>query len=177
MIGEIRDYETAEIAVKAALTGHLVFSTLHTNDAAGAITRLIDMGVEPYLLSSSLRFVAAQRLARRICAKCGREAHVSEDELGGMVGPRSNVAGTPSLREGAGCPACMHTGFSGRFALIEALTVDDAISALISARVPANEIKRAAVRDGMKTLRMVGLEKAFEGLTTIGEILRVTPED
>ena len=176
MIGEIRDLETADIAVKSALTGHLVLSTLHTNDAASAITRLDDMGIEPFLISSSTLLVAAQRLVRRICKKCKKEIDVPEDalRLAQMSYPKGQK---PLVWRGTGCGACNNTGYSGRMALIEVIAIDDEVRGQIMKRATGREIKLAAMRRGMKTLRMVGLDRVREGETTIEEVLRVTAPD
>jgi type IV pilus assembly protein PilB len=161
MIGEIRDNETADIAVKAALTGHQVLSTLHTNDAAGAITRLDDMGIEPFLISSSVILACAQRLVRRICPNCK-----GMEDTGGTI-----------FYHGAGCDRCKRRGYSGRAAIIEVLSISETIRRLIIKRASAAVIKNQAVSEGMKTLRMVGIDKAREGITTLEEIFRITSED
>ena len=173
MIGEIRDNETADIAVKAALTGHQVLSTLHTNDAAGAITRLDDMGIEPFLISSSVILTCAQRLVRRMCQNC-REEFRAEPELMQKLGVEDD--GTVFYR-GAGCGRCNGRGYSGRAAILEVLPVSEAIRRLVIKRASAAVIKNQAISEGMKTLRMVGVEKAREGITTLEEVLRVTSED
>jgi len=174
MVGEIRDNETADIAVKAALTGHQVLSTLHTNDAAGAITRLDDMGIEPFLISSSILMTCAQRLLRRVCTNC-KEEFVPEPELIEKLalGENKNTV----FYHGTGCDRCKGRGYLGRAALIEALPVSEAIRRLIIKRASAAVIKNQAVTEGMKTLRMVGVEKALEGVTTLEEVWRVTAED
>jgi general secretion pathway protein E len=169
MVGEIRDLETAEIAIHASLTGHLVFSTLHTNDSAGAITRLIDMGVEPFLVASSLIGVLAQRLVRTICPFCKKPYKPSSDEI-------KELKGVNVLYRGEGCEQCMGTGYRGRTGIFELLIVDDDIRALISKNVPTNVIKKAAVEKGMDTLREDGLKKVREGITTLEEVIRVTQE-
>ncbi len=174
MVGEIRDNETADIAVKAALTGHQVLSTLHTNDAAGAITRLDDMGIEPFLISSSVIMACAQRLVRRICTNC-REEFVPEPEVFERLGIEHTEG--PVFYQGAGCDRCKGRGYLGRLALIEALPVSETIRRLIIKRASAAVVKNQAVTEGMKTLRMVGIDKALEGLTTLEEIWRVTAED
>src|SRR6266851_4129471 len=174
MVGEIRDNETADIAVKAALTGHQVLSTLHTNDAAGAITRLDDMGIEPFLISSSVLMTCAQRLVRRICTNC-KEEFVPEPELIEKLGLAENKATV--FYHGIGCDRCKGRGYLGRAALIEALPVSEAIRRLIIKRASAAVIKKQAVTEGMKTLRIVGVEKALEGVTTLEEVWRVTAED
>jgi type II secretory ATPase GspE/PulE/Tfp pilus assembly ATPase PilB-like protein len=174
MVGEIRDNETADIAVKAALTGHQVLSTLHTNDAAGAITRLDDMGIEPFLISSSILMTCAQRLVRRICTNC-REEFVPEPEIFEQLG-MDQAKGTV-FYHGTGCDRCKGRGYLGRVAIIEVLPVSEAIRRLIIKRASAAIIKNQAMTEGMKTLRMVGIEKAIEGVTTLEEIWRVTSED
>src|SRR5438309_1562697 len=174
MVGEIRDNETADIAVKAALTGHQVLSTLHTNDAAGAITRLDDMGIEPFLISSSILMACAQRLVRRICTNC-REEFVPEPEIFqqlGMEAPEGAV-----FYHGSGCDRCKNRGYLGRVALIEALPVSETIRRLIIKRASSAVVKNQAISEGMRTLRMVGIDKALEGVTTLEEIWRVTAED
>jgi type IV pilus assembly protein PilB len=173
MVGEIRDNETADIAVKAALTGHQVLSTLHTNDAAGAITRLDDMGIEPFLISSSILMTCAQRLVRRVCANC-REEFQPEPEVFTRLGVEQ--AETVFYR-GSGCDRCKGRGYLGRLAIIEALTVTESIRRLIMKRASAAVIKNQAVAEGMKTLRMVGVDKALEGQTTLEEVLRVAADD
>ena len=174
MVGEIRDNETADIAVKAALTGHQVLSTLHTNDAAGAITRLDDMGIEPFLISSSILMSCAQRLVRRVCTNC-REEFVPEAEMLERLGMKPGTASV--FYHGLGCDRCKGRGYLGRAAIIEALPVSEAIRRLIIKRASAAVLKNQAVSEGMKTLRMVGVEKALEGVTTLEEIWRVTSED
>jgi general secretion pathway protein E len=174
LVGEIRDLETAEIAIQAALTGHLVFSTLHTNDATGAITRLQDMGVEPYLLSSVLEGVLAQRLVRRICKTCrvaDRPGQAEIDALGVELSSRV------SLYRGRGCDECRGTGYRGRTGIYELFTVTEESRSLILSRAPAREIRRHAIDRGMTTLRLDGWAKAGSGITTVEEILRVTQED
>jgi type IV pilus assembly protein PilB len=174
MVGEIRDNETADIAVKAALTGHQVLSTLHTNDAAGAITRLDDMGIEPFLISSSVIMACAQRLIRRICTNC-REEFLPEPEIFerlSMKAPEGAV-----FYHGSGCERCKGRGYLGRVAIIEALPVSEPIRRLIIKRASSAVLKNQAMSEGMRTLRMVGLDKALEGVTTLEEIWRVTGED
>jgi type IV pilus assembly protein PilB len=173
MVGEIRDNETADIAVKAALTGHQVLSTLHTNDAAGAITRLDDMGIEPFLISSSILMSCAQRLVRRVCSNC-REEFIPEPE---MLERLSMKESDTVFYHGHGCDRCKGRGYLGRLAIIEALPVSDSVRRLIIKRASAAVIKNQAITEGMKTLRMVGVEKAQEGITTLEEIWRVTSED
>jgi type IV pilus assembly protein PilB len=174
MVGEIRDNETADIAVKAALTGHQVLSTLHTNDAAGAIARLDDMGIEPFLISNSVIMTCAQRLLRRVCINC-REEFVPEPELFERLGIKPAEGAT--FYNGIGCDRCKGRGYSGRAAILEALPVSDTIRRLIIKRASAAVIKNQAISEGMKTLRMVGVDKALEGITTLEEVWRVTAED
>jgi type IV pilus assembly protein PilB len=174
MVGEIRDNETADIAVKAALTGHQVLSTLHTNDAAGAIARLDDMGIEPFLISNSVIMTCAQRLLRRVCFNC-REEFVPEPELFERLGMKPAEGAT--FYNGIGCDRCKGRGYSGRAAILEALPVSDTIRRLIIKRASAAVIKNQAISEGMKTLRMVGVDKALEGITTLEEVWRVTAED
>ena len=174
MVGEIRDIETADISIRAAMTGHLVFSTLHTNDAVGGITRLLDMDVEPFLLASVVKAFIAQRLVRTICPECKTLAGYPVEYLGEL-----GVTFPPDFKfyRGTGCDHCRQTGYLGRLAIVEALPVSEAIRRLIIKRASAVVIKNQAVNEGMKTLRMVGIEKAMEGATTLEEILRVTAED
>jgi type II secretion system protein E len=171
MVGEVRDPETAEITIRSALTGHLVFSTLHTNDAAGGITRLLDMGIEPYLVASSVLCFIAQRLVRVICQTCAGETAPEPGlrEEFGLAGelPRA-------LRAGRGCPECKGTGFRGRTAIYEFLQVGESIQSLILKRASSHEIAQAAVRQGMRTLRQDGWQKILRGQTTPQEVLRVT---
>jgi len=174
MIGEIRDSETADIAVKAALTGHQVLSTLHTNDAAGAISRLDDMGIEPFLISSSVLLTCAQRLVRRICTNC-KEEFVPEASVFEKL-ERPDLVGERFYR-GAGCERCKGRGYSGRAAIMEVLPVTEAIRRLIVKRASASTIKNQAIQEGMKSLRMAGIDKAREGITTLEEVLAVTSED
>jgi type IV pilus assembly protein PilB len=173
MVGEIRDFETAEIAVKAALTGHLVLSTLHTNDAPSTVTRLLNMGIEPFLVSSSVILILAQRLARRICQKCKAEESIPESALT-KVGIPESEAKSFKVYKGKGCPACNNTGYKGRVALYEVMTITDEIKELVLEGASSLDIKREAIKGGMKTLRMSGIAKVREGVTTIDEVLRVT---
>ncbi len=172
MVGEVRDFETAEITIRVALTGHLVFSTLHTNDAAGGVTRLLDIGIEPYLISSSVICFIAQRLVRLICTQCKKEARPTEEfleEVKSMVD-----LSTVKLYEGKGCEACKYTGYKGRTGIYETLVVNDEIRELIVRRASANEIKEKAVAGGMETLRQDGWNRVLKGLTTISEVMRAT---
>jgi general secretion pathway protein E len=175
MIGEIRDRETAEIAIQASLTGHLVLSTLHTNDAASAFTRLIDMGIEPYLISSTVVGVMAQRLVRVICPNCKqpytpKEGAISWSELEKLA------KGLIRLQKGAGCEKCLESGYMGRTGIFELLLVDDRVRDLIVRRQASHLIKKAALERGMTTLRSDGLRRALEGVTTLEEVYRVTQD-
>ncbi len=176
MVGEIRDFETAEIAVKAALTGHLVLSTLHTNDAPQTINRLLNMGVEPFLVASSVNIIVAQRLSRRICANCKVEIEPQPEALRDL-GVKMEEIGTFPVYEGTGCHICSNTGFKGRVALYEAMPITDEIKELVLAGASAMELKREAIRLGMETLRMAGVTKLKEGVTTINEVGRTTMAD
>ncbi|MDA8173681.1 MAG: type IV-A pilus assembly ATPase PilB [Nitrospiraceae bacterium] len=173
MVGEIRDFETAEIGVKAALTGHLVLSTLHTNDAPSTINRLLNMGIEPFLVSSSVIMILAQRLARKICPQCREEEKVPQKALLDVGFPQEGIEKI-KVYKGRGCPACNNTGYKGRIALYEVMVIKDEIKQLVLEGAPTDEIKKTAIRLGMKTLRMSGLTKAAEGVTTIEEVLRVS---
>ncbi|QOV92352.1 Flp pilus assembly complex ATPase component TadA [Humisphaera borealis] len=173
MVGEIRDRETASMAIQSALTGHLVFSTLHTNDAPSAVTRLMDLGIEPYLVASSLRAVLAQRLVRRICGGCAARAKPTAAGLRWLGVDASQTAG---MRRGRGCDACRRTGYRGRFGMFELLVVDEPIRRLITTQADAGRIKDAAIAAGMRTLREDGVAKVLAGVTTIGEVERVTLE-
>ncbi|MBN1521157.1 MAG: type IV-A pilus assembly ATPase PilB [Candidatus Aureabacteria bacterium] len=177
MIGEIRDLETADIATKAALTGHLVLSTLHTNDAAGAIARLDDMGIEPFLISSSVLCVAAQRLARKICTKCKEELSITKEALLDAQMPKKYVNQGVKLYHGRGCRSCNNIGYSGRMSLLEVFLINDNIRKMIVSRNTASEIKKVAIQMGMKTLRQVALLRAREGSISLEEALRVTTPD
>ena len=177
MIGEIRDLETADISVKAALTGHLVLSTLHTDDAAGAIARLDDMGIEPFLISSSILCVAAQRLARKICPKCREELKISKEALIEAQMPKKYVDEGAKVYHGKGCRSCNKIGYSGRLSLLEVFLINDHIRKMIVARNTASEIKKMAVSLGMTTLRQVALLRVREGVISLEEALRVTTPD
>ena len=176
MVGEIRDGETAEIAVQSALTGHMVFSTLHTNDAAGALTRLVEMGIEPFLAASSIVGILAQRLVRRICPDC-RESYKPSPEMLREMGLTQAVPADALFYRGKGCPRCMDIGYRGRTGIYELLTMDEEIRDLLLRNKDAAGIKAAAVARGMLTLRDAGLAKAMRGETTIEEVLRVTQEE
>ncbi len=179
MVGEVRDLETAEIAARIALTGHLVFSTLHTNDAASGVTRLVDIGVEPYLVASSVEAFLAQRLVRLICSHCKEEDKSQPDEVREQIARELRL---PSKRDvtiykGKGCDKCNSTGFWGRLAIIEILVIDETIRQMIMRRVPAGEITKAAVASGMRTLRRSGWLKVLAGQTTPEEIIEASPEE
>ncbi|MBI5249910.1 MAG: type IV-A pilus assembly ATPase PilB [Desulfomonile tiedjei] len=176
MVGEIRDFETAEIAVKAALTGHMVLSTLHTNDAPQTINRLLNMGIEPFLVASSVNCIIAQRLARRICSHCKMEVEPSAEALRDL-GVKMEDIGSFPIYQGAGCNMCSNTGFKGRIALYEVMPIADELKELVLAGASALELKREAIRLGMDTLRMAGVNKLKEGITTVNEIGRVTMAD
>ena len=173
LVGEIRDYETAEIAVKAALTGHLVLSTLHTNDAPSTITRLLNMGIEPFLVASSVILIIAQRLVRRICKECKEEDKVPHSVLTDL-GFSEQEANSVVCYKGKGCPNCNDTGYRGRIALYEVMYIGEEIRELILEGASAVEIKKKAVANGMKNLRMAGLTKLKDGMTSVEEILRAT---
>jgi general secretion pathway protein E len=173
LIGEIRDRETAEIAIQSSLTGHLVFSTLHTNDASSAVTRLIDMGIEPFLVTSSVMAIIAQRLVRKLCPKC-KEAYIPDAESLVNLGlDMKQVDGHPFYRK-VGCASCMNTGYRGREAIFEILELDDPIKRLILKTSDANQINELAMKRGMTNLLADGAAKVLAGLTTIEEVFRVT---
>lgn len=176
MIGEIRDKETAEIAIQASLTGHLVLSTLHTNDSASSATRLIDMGVEPFLISSSLVGIIAQRLVRTVCATCAESYDPSDYELEQLGVSRDQTEGK-RIYKAKGCNVCLETGYAGRTGVHEALVINDEIRGLITKSTDAITIKKAAMRQGMFTLREAGIKLILEGKTTIDEVLAITQED
>jgi general secretion pathway protein E len=177
MVGEIRDPETAKIAIQAALTGHLVFSTLHTNDSCGAITRLIDMGIEPFLVASSLIAVMAQRLLRRVCPSCRQPYRPSVEEMRQLGVSADDLEGRQVYRPGPGCPECKQTGYRGRLGIHELLIVDDEVRNLTMKAADSASIRRVAAAKGMNSLREDGAEKVLNGQTTIEEVLRVTQED
>lgn len=176
MVGEIRDRETAEIALHASLTGHLVFSTLHTSDATGAIARLLNLGVKPFLLSGSLRAVLAQRLVRKVCSECRQPVTPTAAELD-LLGCGPPPAGTVTFRRGAGCPGCNGTGYRGRVGIFELLVLTDEISQMIHERPGSAQLRERARALGMRTLREDGARKAIAGLTTIEEVVSMTAGD
>jgi type II secretory ATPase GspE/PulE/Tfp pilus assembly ATPase PilB-like protein len=180
MVGEMRDPETAEIAIQAALTGHLVFSTLHTNDAPGGITRLVDMGVEPFLVAATVHAILAQRLVRLVCAACAEPYDPPADVLA-RAAPRelSTLDPRPSTRflRGRGCEACAGTGYRGRSGVYELMVLSDEVRRLVAARAPLDEIRACAHAEGTVPLRTAGWEAACAGLTTLEELLRVTADE
>ncbi len=176
MVGEIRDYETAEIAVKASLTGHLVLSTLHTNDAPSTINRLLNMGVEPFLVASSVNLIVAQRLARRVCSTCAQDTQLNPEVLVN-IGIPAEEARLVKVRQGKGCDRCAGTGYKGRIALYEVMPMYDEVRELVLNGASSAEIKREAAKLGMMTLRASGLMRLKEGVTTVEEVLRVTAAD
>jgi len=176
MVGEVRDFETAEIAVKAALTGHLVLSTLHTNDAPATISRLLNMGVEPFLITASVNLVLAQRLARRICADCKKPLEIEEKSLKDMGFSEENMKDVV-IYKGVGCSNCNGTGYKGRIALYEVMRFTDDLKEMVLQGASSAELKMAAAKLGMSTLRMSGIRKIVEGMTTPEEVLRVTMAD
>ena len=181
MVGEVRDIETASMAIQSSLTGHLVFSTLHTNDAAGAVSRLLDLGVEPYLASSSLIAILAQRLVRRICESCKQPTEPSERDLKALGLTNGSVSASikagGEFFVGTGCDKCFKTGYRGRTGIYELLLINEKIQDMIYRRETAGKIKRLALDAGMQTLRMDGARKVLAGATTVSEILRVTQAD
>jgi type II secretion system protein E len=177
MIGEVRDYETAEIAIRSALTGHLVFSTLHTNDAAGAVTRLLDMGIEPFLVSSSLECLIAQRLVRLICPKCRVRIKPTDEMLEAMKKDIDFDIKSVEIYEGKGCQDCRFTGYRGRTGIYEFIAITEKIRSMILERASSQQIKRQAMAEGMVTLRQDGLRKVLQGLTTLAEVVRVTQQE
>jgi type IV pilus assembly protein PilB len=176
MVGEIRDFETAEIAVKAALTGHLVLSTLHTNDAPATISRLLNMGVEPFLITASVNLVLAQRLARKICSDC-KTAIKLEPSVLEEIGFNPEQVAKAQLMKGAGCRTCNGSGYKGRVALYEIMRFNDSLKEMVLQGSSTAELKAAAIKTGMLTLRMSGIRKVLDGVTTTEEILRVTMAD
>ena len=179
MVGEIRDVDTARIAIQAALTGHLVYSTLHTNDAASTVTRLVDIGLEPYLVASSLICVIAQRLVRRICPECKAEREPTEQDMLDLkaVGLEKDQFTTGRIWYGAGCPSCFNTGYVDRTGIYEVLPVDEVLKEQVMDRKSSSIIKRTSIQRGVRTLRMDGAMKVLKGITTAAEVLRVTQLD
>ncbi|MFQ5902584.1 MAG: type IV-A pilus assembly ATPase PilB [Candidatus Binatia bacterium] len=177
MVGEIRDLETAQIGVKAALTGHLVLSTLHTNDAPSTVDRLLNMGLEPFLLTSSINLIVAQRLVRKICTSCKAPVEVNPEALINIGADPAEVSAGFSTFHGQGCPNCNQTGYKGRLAIYEVMVMHEAMKELILRGVSAADLKREAVKQGMSTLRMSAIQKVRDGITTIEETVRVTDSD
>ncbi|HRS23243.1 MAG TPA: ATPase, T2SS/T4P/T4SS family, partial [Candidatus Woesebacteria bacterium] len=184
MVGEIRDTETADLAINAALTGHLVFSTLHTNDAAGVPPRMLDMGVEPFLLTSSLNCVVGQRVLRRVCKDCGQEIDIPAgqiDDLKITLGPIYDMIEEKWKKENkslkvfkpVGCDKCNGTGYFGRIAIYEVMPVSEKIAKLIVSKAAAADIQKQAIEEGMLTMKQDGYVKVLEGITTVEEVLRV----
>jgi type IV pilus assembly protein PilB len=173
LIGEIRDRETAQISIEAALTGHLVLSTLHTNDAPSALTRLVEMGIEPFLVASSIDCILAQRLARKLCPRCKEEYEPTAEELRAARFPFDPKEPLPKLYRAAGCTSCGNTGYKGRMAVHEVMTVTEEIERMVAENASSEEMGRVARQQGMLTLREDGMEKVNQGLTSIEEILRV----
>jgi type IV pilus assembly protein PilB len=173
LVGEIRDFETAEIAVKAALTGHLVLSTLHTNDAPSTINRLMNMGIEPFLVATSVNLICAQRLVRRICAECKEEIQMPTQALED-IGFSKEESATLKLYKGRGCSNCNNTGYRGRIGLFEVMEITEDIRELVLSGASAMELKRKAMEEGMISLRMSGLSKIKTGSTSVEEVVRET---
>ena len=176
MVGEIRDFETAEIAVKAALTGHLVLSTLHTNDAPSTVNRLLNMGIEPFLVTAATNLILAQRLARRICGDCKESTTINPQSLIDM-GMAPEDAAQAEISNGRGCRTCNESGYKGRVALYEVMTMHDELKEMVLQGASTAELKAEAIRLGLQTLRMSGLRKILGGMTTPEEIMRVTVAD
>ena len=176
MVGEVRDFETAEIAVKAALTGHMVLSTLHTNDAPSTVSRLLNMGIEPFLVTASVNLILAQRLARKICTECRQPFTVAPDVLR-EIGFSTDQIASAKLFKGAGCRNCSDKGYRGRIALYEVMPFNEELKERVLQGASTAELKIAAIRTGMRTLRMSGIQKCLEGVTTTEEIVRVTAPD
>ena len=176
MVGEIRDFETAEIAVKAALTGHLVLSTLHTNDAPSTVSRLLNMGIEPFLVASSVNLIGAQRLLRKVCVECKAQVECTRQQLIDVGIPPEECDAVKPMR-GSGCRVCNNTGYKGRIAVYEIMTFNEELKEFVLNGASTLELKREAVRQGMKTLRMSALSKFREGMTSLEEVVRVTAPD
>ncbi len=175
LVGEIRDLETSQVAIQSALTGHLVFSTLHTNDAPSAVTRLVDLGVEPYLITSSVKAVIAQRLVRTLCPRCRESYALGPEDIKALHMDHTDLVGRTVYRA-VGCPECFNTGYTGRQAIFEIMEVNDDLKLVILSTSDANAIKATAMEQGMTTLRQCGLEKLLEGVTTVEEVMRVTQD-
>ena len=176
MVGEIRDFETAEIAVKSALTGHMVLSTLHTNDAPSTISRLLNMGIEPFLVTSSVNLILAQRLARKLCQYCKKESHLDPQALRDAQVPEDKIPGAVIYEPGPGCDKC-NNGFKGRIALYEVMVFGDELKNAVLQGYSTAELKAEAIRLGMQSLRMAGINKVLQGVTSLAECCRVTAPD
>jgi type IV pilus assembly protein PilB len=176
LVGEVRDLETAEIAIQAALTGHLVFSTLHTNDSPATVTRLKDMGIQPFMICATVEAILAQRLVRRICTKCREETKVSTAALEDLGMKPADIAGIKFFK-GAGCDACNNTGYKGRIALFELMVMTDQLREMILSNASTDELREEARRNGMLPLREFGVQVAADGVTTLDEIIRETVQD
>jgi type IV pilus assembly protein PilB len=176
MVGEIRDFETGEIAVKAALTGHLVLSTLHTNDAPGTVSRLLNMGVEPFLVTASVNLILAQRLARKICSDCKVEAEIDEGALI-TAGFSEEQVKRAKLFKGSGCRTCGDSGYKGRIALYEVMPMTDRLKEMVLQGASSAELKQEMIAQGVNSLRLSGINKILEGVTTVEEVVRVTVSD
>ncbi|MEW8381786.1 MAG: ATPase, T2SS/T4P/T4SS family, partial [Candidatus Thiodiazotropha taylori] len=177
MVGEIRDRETAEMAVQASLTGHLVFSTLHTNDAPSAITRLLEIGVPPYLLKATLLGVLGQRLTRTLCPHCKERVPLDEEMWETMITPLRAKNKPTAVCKPVGCLECRQTGYYGRVGIYEMMVINSAIKRLITSDCDINQLRRQAISDGMRPLRLSGAQKVMKGLTTIEEVLKVAPPE
>ena len=176
MIGEIRDMETASIAINASLTGHLVFSTLHTNDAPSAVARLVDIGVQRFLVSSAVRAIVAQRLVRRLCPKCKAPHELTDAELRGLRLERSQLE-TATVMRAVGCDACRKLGYKGRLGIFEIFLIDDEVRHMINEGASTVELRRRARELGMRTLREDGVRKVLSGMTTAEEVISATMSD
>jgi type II secretory ATPase GspE/PulE/Tfp pilus assembly ATPase PilB-like protein len=176
MVGEIRDHDTAEMAIRSSLTGHLVFSTLHTNDASGTVTRLTDMGVEPYLIASTMIAAIAQRLVRCVCSNCAVEYQPTPQDFATFGSVQGKIPPDARFRRGRGCDVCRHTGYRGRIAIYEMLTFSNPVKEMTYHRAPPTDIKRKGRALGMKTLRESGWQQVCLGRTTMEEVMRVTSD-
>jgi type IV pilus assembly protein PilB len=177
MVGEIRDLETGSIAIKAALTGHMVLSTLHTNDCPGTVQRLINMGIDDFLITAALNMVEAQRLSRRVCKNCRTEYKADRAELLSLGIPEDKIDPNQMLYKGKGCDVCRSTGYKGRVGLYEVMVMDDRLRDAIMQGLPTNQLKKVAIEQGMETMRMAAIKKVLQGATTIEQALELTFED
>jgi len=176
MVGEIRDYETVDTAIKSALTGHLVLSTLHTNTASGSVVRLMNMGVEPFLIASSVIIIVAQRLIRKLCSEC-KEAYTPSEEFAKKHGLFDSKGKIATIYKPAGCERCLNSGYSGRIAIVECMKITPAIKELLFRKTDDSAIRKVARKEGMVTLRENGMESVIEGITSVEEVVRVTSEE